>query len=278
MNNALASGTYIPVHIKIGILREDAYENIARKVNVCKPKMCKPSLACKLNWRHYWRQHIIARVNPLSVIAQNRTILGAFHLQLCRLVSTSVDSMVDQMEQHFQHEFSCNVWLQRLNGPAFLHFLENEFEAILDDMPLIDRANRWFQLDGCPAHYTLLVRQWLHNHFSGRWIGRGRDCPCPWPPRSPDLTTMDFYVWGRMKSKVYAEPVNDEASLRARILQAAQEIPLVECRAAAQSVIRRCQLCIENDGGHFEQKAHKSELPLESTFGETSRFVSIVGL
>ncbi|KAJ8949884.1 hypothetical protein NQ318_010518 [Aromia moschata] len=30
---------------------------------------------------------------------------------------------------------------------------------------------------------------------------------------------MDFYVWGRMKSKVYAEPVNDEASLRARILQ-----------------------------------------------------------
>ncbi|KAJ8953105.1 hypothetical protein NQ318_013449 [Aromia moschata] len=53
----------------------------------------------------------------------------------------------------------------RLNGPAFLHFLENEFEAILDDMPLIDRANRWFQLDGCPAHYTLLVRQWLHNHF-----------------------------------------------------------------------------------------------------------------
>ncbi|KAJ8950218.1 hypothetical protein NQ318_006192 [Aromia moschata] len=141
----------------------------------------------------------------------------------------------------------------RLNGPAFLHFLENEFEAILDDMPLIDRANRWFQLDGCPAHYTLLVRQWLHNHFSGRWIGRGRDCPRPWPPRSPDLTTMDFYVWGRMKSKVYAEPVNDEASLRARILQAAQEIPLAECRAAAQSVIRRCQLCIENDGGHFEQ-------------------------
>ncbi|KAJ8945773.1 hypothetical protein NQ318_013129 [Aromia moschata] len=136
--------------------------------------------------------------------------------------------------------------------PFFISW-KNEFEAILDDMPLIDRANRWFQLDGCPAHYTLLVRQWLHNHFSGRWIGRGRDCPRPWPPRSPDLTTMDFYVWGRMKSKVNAEPVNDEASLRARILQAAQEIPLAECRAAAQSVIRRCQLCIENDGGHFEQ-------------------------
>ncbi|KAJ8933544.1 hypothetical protein NQ318_004974 [Aromia moschata] len=83
-----------------------------------------------------------------------------------------------------------------------------------------------------PAVRALRIN--LENNFNfiflqtGRWIGRGRDCPVPWPPRSPDLTTMDFYVWGRMKSKVYAEPVNDEASLRARILQAAQEIPLAD--------------------------------------------------
>uniref|UniRef100_A0A2H1V4P8 SFRICE_034143 n=1 Tax=Spodoptera frugiperda TaxID=7108 RepID=A0A2H1V4P8_SPOFR len=30
--------------------------------------------------------------------------------------------------------------------------------------------------------------------------------PIPWPARSPDLTPMDFYLWGHMKSLVYNEP------------------------------------------------------------------------
>ncbi|KAJ8951673.1 hypothetical protein NQ318_012214 [Aromia moschata] len=115
-------------------------------------------------------------------------------------------------------------------------------------MPLNDRVNRWFQLDGCPAHYILPVQRWLHNYFPGRWIGRGRDCPRPWPARSPDMTPLDFFVWGTMKEKVYAEPVNDEAALQERIIQAAREITPAECRAAAQSVVRRCELCIEYAG------------------------------
>jgi hypothetical protein len=29
-------------------------------------------------------------------------------------------------------------------------------------------------------------------HFPGRWVGR--DGPIPWPPRSPDITPLDFYL------------------------------------------------------------------------------------
>ncbi|KAJ8938273.1 hypothetical protein NQ318_004946 [Aromia moschata] len=91
------------------------------------------------------------------------------------------------------------------------------------------------------------------DYFPGRWIGRGRDCPRPWSVRSPDMTPLDFFVWRTMKEKVYAEPVNDEAALQERIIQAAREMTLAECRAAAQSVVRRCKLCIEYGGSHFEQ-------------------------
>jgi hypothetical protein len=45
------------------------------------------------------------------------------------------------------------------------------------------------------ATQGLLVRQFLDATFPKRWIGR--DGPTPWPPRSPDITPLDFLmgVW-----------------------------------------------------------------------------------
>ena len=38
-----------------------------------------------------------------------------------------------------------------------------------------------------------------------------------WPPRSPDLTPLDFFLWGYLKSKVYVTPPATLANLRKRI-------------------------------------------------------------
>jgi hypothetical protein len=46
---------------------------------------------------------------------------------------------------------------------------------------------------------TLLVWAWLKsNHFSQAVISRGL-----WPPRSPDLTPPDFFLWGSSKGRAY---------------------------------------------------------------------------
>jgi hypothetical protein len=47
-----------------------------------------------------------------------------------------------------------------------------------------------WQQDGASPHYHREVMQYLHQTFLGRWIGCGGYIP--WPPRSPDLTPMDF--------------------------------------------------------------------------------------
>ena len=42
------------------------------------------------------------------------------------------------------------------------------------------------------------VREYLNEHVPGRWVGRAaaRDNTfCTWPPRSPDLTVCDFFLW-----------------------------------------------------------------------------------
>jgi hypothetical protein len=35
----------------------------------------------------------------------------------------------------------------------------------------------------------------------------GRDSNNLWPPRSPDLTPLDFFLWGTLKERIYQTPV-----------------------------------------------------------------------
>jgi hypothetical protein len=57
---------------------------------------------------------------------------------------------------------------------------------VLDDVPLQLPEGMWFMHDGAPPHFSRIARQYLNDHFPGKWIGRNG--PVAWPPRSPDLT------------------------------------------------------------------------------------------
>ena len=89
----------------------------------------------------------------------------------------------------------------RMTGQNYLDFLQNELPKQLEDVPLATRIAMYFQYDGAPSHYTRHVMQHLNDTFPNRWIGRGSTIN--WPPRSPDLTPLDFCLWGMMKSEVY---------------------------------------------------------------------------
>jgi hypothetical protein len=70
---------------------------------------------------------------------------------------------------------------------------------LLEDM----QPHVFFQQDGATPHWALNVREFLNEKFPNRWIGRGG--PIPWPPRSPDITPMDFFLWGYVKDRVFAK-------------------------------------------------------------------------
>ena len=74
-----------------------------------------------------------------------------------------------------------------------------------------------FQQDGAPPHWSLIVRDFLNETFPNRWIGRNG--PTPWPPRSPDITPLDFFLWGYVKDRVYRTPVRDVETLQSRIIE-----------------------------------------------------------
>ena len=72
-----------------------------------------------------------------------------------------------------------------------------------------------YQQNEVPPHWSMDVRGSINATFPIRWIGR--EGPMCWPSRSPDLTPLDFFLWGYAKDCVFATPVNDIGELQTRI-------------------------------------------------------------
>jgi hypothetical protein len=85
-----------------------------------------------------------------------------------------------------------HVLPHRLTGNRYQDFLLHDLPKLLEGVPLAVRARMWYMHDGAPAHFSRAVRDVLSNTYHDRWIGRGG--PTAWPPPSPDLNPLDFYL------------------------------------------------------------------------------------
>ena len=75
-----------------------------------------------------------------------------------------------------------------------------------------------FMQDGAPPHISCFVIDVLNERFPDAWIGRGG--PIPWPPRSPDLSPLNLFLCGYIKTIVYAEKIRNIQHLQDRITSA----------------------------------------------------------
>ena len=108
-----------------------------------------------------------------------------------------------------------------------------------------------FQQDGAPPHFSRTVTEFLKQHFPDRVIGRGFEIS--WPPRSPDLTPLDYWFWSLIKSRVYHnhKPSNIE-DLRSRIEYEISQVTQEEVQEAVKHLLRRMHFIVEEDGGIIE--------------------------
>ena len=84
-------------------------------------------------------------------------------------------------------------------------------------------AEFYFQQDGAPPHFHRDVRAYLDENMQNRWTGRrGR---VEFPPRSPDLTPMDFFLWGFLNVKVYSRKPETIAEMRVAIEDECAQVP-----------------------------------------------------
>lgn len=74
-----------------------------------------------------------------------------------------------------------------------------------------------------------------------------------WPPRSPDLTPLDFYFWGYIKNEVYKEPLQNIEELKNKITHVCHNISKdVLKKVTSNEVKKRLEFCMTSNGQHFE--------------------------
>lgn len=138
-----------------------------------------------------------------------------------------------------------------LNGARYLMFLQENIAQFLDDIPLRQLGNIIWQQDGAPCHNTNQVQQHLNNNYR-EWIGRHGTIL--WPPRSPDLTPLDTFLWGYLKNKVYQENYLTIEIIQEKIQE---EINFLNnniyiLNNVKNNIVKRYNLCIAQNGGHIE--------------------------
>lgn len=142
-----------------------------------------------------------------------------------------------------------------LNGPLYLQMLRDQIipsitNVVENHNEDFDENEVRFQQDGAPPHFHRDVRAYLDETFPGKWIGRRGSIE--WPARSPDMTPLDFFLWGHLKSVVYKTPVGSLEELEHRITDVCRQITPEQLQNVRQSFVSRLYHCQEVGGYQFE--------------------------
>ncbi|GFX66670.1 putative DD41D transposase [Trichonephila clavipes] len=110
----------------------------------------------------------------------------------------------------------CALWAGGIIGPYFFKNDEDHnvtvngdrYRAMITNFFIPELNNHdvqelWFQQDGATCHTAPATIDLLKYTFGDRLISRFG--LVNWPPRSCDLTPLDYFLWGYVQSLVYAD-------------------------------------------------------------------------
>lgn len=94
----------------------------------------------------------------------------------------------------------------RVNAAAYVDALTTVvkpwIESVSKGRPYV------FQQDSAPAHTTCVTQEWLADNFYDHVTFN------LWPPSSPDLNPLDYYIWGVIEREANKELHNTKDSLK----------------------------------------------------------------
>ncbi|GFW89292.1 uncharacterized protein TNCV_4934601 [Trichonephila clavipes] len=89
-----------------------------------------------------------------------------------------------------------------VTGERYADMLQNHIIPSLVDKHLLERTI--FMQDGAPPYIARRVKDLLRRSFGDDRV-LSRHFHHAWPPRSPDLSPCDYWLWGYLKSQVYRD-------------------------------------------------------------------------
>ena len=125
----------------------------------------------------------------------------------------------------------------------------NEFLFIILEEEAI--GNIWFQQHGATCLTAEATLNVLRLVFEDRIISRRGDVV--WPPRSWDLTLLDYYLWGSAKDKCDADKPKTIEAVKDNIHEAIVEIQLHTIDNVLKNLTDRVDYCMASRGSYLNE-------------------------
>ncbi|KAK9877340.1 hypothetical protein WA026_017734 [Henosepilachna vigintioctopunctata] len=142
---------------------------------------------------------------------------GYVNKQKCRIWSEDNPQVYDKTPLHPEKlTVWCALWAGGVIGPYFFKNDDGQNVTVNGDRYRVmitnffipelnnhDVQELWFQQDGTTCHTAHANIDLLKDTFGDRLISRFG--PVNWPPRSCDLTPLDNFLWGHVRTLVYMD-------------------------------------------------------------------------
>jgi hypothetical protein len=102
------------------------------------------------------------------------------------------------------------------------------------------------QQDDAPAHTSDLVQQYLSENVDTFWPKH------LWPPNSPDLNHLDYYVWGVCERDTNKVRLPNIESLKKAIQAKFRNMKGNELKGACLHFRQRLEAAVKAEGGYIE--------------------------
>ena len=131
-------------------------------------------------------------------------------------------------------------------GPK-LWSIKNYVNQLTDD----ELTAGYYQQDGATCHTSNASMREIESFF---FFKTELSQKILWPPRSPDLTSADFSLWGLLKGKAYKNTPRTIERLKDAIRQEIQAFNVDTLGKVFQNLEKRIQVCLDVKGDQFKHR------------------------
>lgn len=218
---------------------------------VCAKKLLRKITDQKLLVTFFTDEKIFTIDPPMNT--QNRRVYGKrkkFEISDERLYVT---------KEHFPKSVMVSLGVSMLGKTSLVfvqpkakvnadYYVNNILHRLLPDMRnLANNGHFIFQQDGARAHTANTTIQFLNENVP-ELIS-----PDFWPPNSPDLNPVDYFIWERLSQMVYSEQGFQTIDELKRVLVNSWEnLSQIEIDNSMKEFRKRLKKVIRVNGGHFE--------------------------
>ena len=127
----------------------------------------------------------------------------------------------------------------------------------MDELIANENEDFIYQQNGAPPHWKLTVRAYLNNNLPRRWIGSTSgegNVMLKWPPRSPELTPCDFFLWEYVKTLANVPPLSANVNeLKQRTTIALETVTQDMLHRVLEGLDYPLDVCRVTGGEHIER-------------------------